>query len=160
MLGSKGRSQRRHGIGEARLVHGDHIHVALADQHIPGPGCSCEIQAIQIPALIKKLRFRGVQIFGLSLSHDAPSEADEPVIDIQDREHDPVPELVVSPLPFIYGNQSGLCDHLILISFGTKIFVEVIAVLVGISQAKRLDGVIPKFPVLKIGERLGALAAF
>ena len=129
----KRRSQGSDRIGESRLVKGYHIHISFTEKEIGLLGTPRPVQSVEVTALVEYHGLRRVQVFGLSISHNTAAKAYDAAVGIHDREHDPVPELVVSPLPFIYGNQSGLCDHLILISFGTKIFVEVIAVLVGIS---------------------------
>ena len=52
------RSQRRHCIVKSCLMHGDHIHVPLADDQIFLSRRTRHIQSVQISALIKDLRLR------------------------------------------------------------------------------------------------------
>ena len=52
------RSQRGNRIGKARLMHGNHIHVAFADDQIFSVSTPRNVQPVHVPALIKNRRFR------------------------------------------------------------------------------------------------------
>ena len=58
MSGGQCSSKRRHCIGKASLMHGDHIHISLTEDQIILPGGPGHIQPVKIPALIKDLRLR------------------------------------------------------------------------------------------------------
>jgi len=58
MSGGQCSSKRRHCIGKACLMHGDHIHISLTEDQIILPGGPGHIQPVKIPALIKDLRLR------------------------------------------------------------------------------------------------------
>ena len=75
-------------------MHRYYIHVSLAEQDKLLSGGSGIIKPIKVPALVKQLRLRRIQVFGFSVSHDAAAKTDHPVIDIHNRKHDAVPELV------------------------------------------------------------------
>ena len=92
----------RHCIRKSRLVQSDHIHIALAQEKIRFPGSSCPIQPIEIAALIENRRLRGIQILWLRIPHDTSAKPYHTTIDIHNREHDPVPELVMDSLFLIH----------------------------------------------------------
>ena len=86
-------------------MHGNHIHISLTGQHIFFPAGTGIIQAVQITALIKDHGFRGIQVFGSSISHHASAKANDTVIHIHNRKHNAVPEFVVGSALF-HGYQS------------------------------------------------------
>ena len=94
MLFRKCRSQRGHRIGKARLMHGNDIHITLTEQHILLSGGSRIIQSIQVAALVKQLRLRGIQILWLTVTDDSSSEAYDFSRSIKDRKNHPAPEFV------------------------------------------------------------------
>ena len=51
-------AQRRHRLSETGLMQGNHIHIALTQNHIVSPGCARKIQPVQITALVKNRRLR------------------------------------------------------------------------------------------------------
>ena len=54
----QGGAQGGHRTLKAGLVHGNHIHIALAEDHIGLPGLPGEIQPEEIPGFVEKLGFR------------------------------------------------------------------------------------------------------
>ena len=101
-------SKRSNCIFETCLMHGDHIHIAFADQQVFFPCRSGYIQSVEISAFVKNKCFRRIQIFRFAISHNASAKSDHPVIDILDRKNYPVPEFIVHTSLFIYVYQTGL----------------------------------------------------
>ncbi len=73
----------------AGLPGGDNIHVPLKQYGLPlspdrpaGP-----VKVEQLPTLVKKRRFRAVQVFGVTLSEHAPAEGDHPALGVMDGKH-------------------------------------------------------------------------
>ena len=128
----------------------DHIHIALTQKEIWLFGTPCPVQAIQIPAFIKNHCLRGVQVFWLCIAHNTAAKSDHPAVDIHDRKHHTIPELVIHPVLFINADQSRLGNHIIFIPFGLQIPIQVIAVLIRITQPERLNGLITKLTLFKI----------
>ena len=139
MTGREGSSKRSHRICKACLMHGNHVHITLTEDQIILSRGSCHIQTVQIPAFIKNLRLRRVQIFRFSVSHHAPAKTDHPVIDVHDRKNHTVPEFIIHSPSLVRIKQSGFPQKLIRISLCLHIFIKVIAVLVGISKTEFLD---------------------
>ncbi len=139
-------AKRSNRIGKSCLMKRYDIHISLAEKKIRLPGGSCTVQSIQIPALIKDKCLRRIQILGLCIPHDAPSEPDHTAVCIHNRKHDPVPELVIDALSLIYTDQSRLGDQLIFVPLSLKVLIQIIAVLVRVSKAESLDGLLPKSP--------------
>ena len=82
-------------------MHGNDVHVTFAQNQVVSFGAPRQIQGVQIPALIKNLCVRRIDIFGLCIPQDASSEADHPAADILDGEHDAVEKAIVESLFFI-----------------------------------------------------------
>ena len=62
-------------------------------------------------AFIKDLCLRRVQILGLRVAHDTASEADDPMIGVHNREHHPVPELVIDAAALVHAEQPRLLQE-------------------------------------------------
>ena len=157
MLGGEGRSQGSHRVFKARLMHGNHIHVALADQHALFPGRPGHVQAIEVPALVEDCRLRGVQIFRFSISHDTAAEADDPVVHVHDRKNDTVPEFIVHTVSLIHIHKSGFPQKLVGDALFFQIKIEVVAVFVGIAKAEASDRLIGEPPVFQVFHGLTAV---
>ena len=131
-----------HRIGKSRLVHGDDIHVSLADDQVILSGLSGNVQAVKVTALVKNFRLRRVQIFGFCIAHNTSAKSDHPVIHIHNGKHDTVPELVVHAISLIRGKKPGFFQNGIRISFSLQIPVQAVCIFAGIAQAKTLDGIV------------------
>ena len=92
------RGQRRaewgHRAGEAGLMQGDDIHIAL---HRDQPGAAedalaRQMQAIKLAPLGKQRRLRAIHVFRLTIAEDAAAEADATPAAVMDGEHHPVEE--------------------------------------------------------------------
>ena len=157
MLGGKSRSQGSHRILKACLVHGNHIHVALADQHALFPGRPGHVQAIEIPALVEDCRLRGVQIFRFSISHDTAAEADDPVVHVHDRKNDTVPEFIVHTVSLIHIHKPGFPKKFVGDTLLFQIKIQVVAVFVGIAKAKAPDCLVGEASVFQVFHGLAAV---
>ena len=152
-------SQWRNSIGEPCLVKWNHIHISFTQKEIWLLGTSCPVQSIQIPALIKNHCFRWIQIFWFCISHHTTTKSDYPAIDIHNRKHHTVPELIIHTIPFINTDQSCFGNHVILISFRLQVTVQIITVLIRITQTKCLDRLVTELSFLKISKSYGSLTA-
>ena len=97
----KGGAQGCGGISEAVLPERRRVHITLDEEQIsaladklPRP-----VQIVQLLTLLKYRRFGRIQIFRslVGICPGTPPEADQPVLVVLNREHDPVPETVVDP---------------------------------------------------------------
>ena len=133
MLGGEGRSQGSHGVFKARLVHGNHIHVALADQHALFPSRPGHVQAIEVPALVEDCRLRGVQIF-----HDTAAETDDPVVHVHNGKNDTIPEFIVHTVSLIHIHKPGFPKKFVGDTLLFQIKIQVVAVFVRIPQPEMI----------------------
>ena len=101
----------------------DDIHIPLADDHGRLPAVD-KIQPVQISALVEHKGLRGIQIFGLRVTHNPSAKGNYPVIPVKDREHNPVPELIIGAFLFIESEKSRLLEDCILISLFFHIAVQ------------------------------------
>ncbi len=100
-------ARRGHHVGDARLVHRDHVGVTFHQDALVGLGDAVLglEDAVERAALVVDLALRAVDIFGDALVglQGTAAEGDYAAADGVDREHDPVEEAVVelaAPLPF------------------------------------------------------------
>ena len=94
----QGGAHRRDGVGEAGLVQGDHIQVALDDHHLVlgADGLAGRIEPVEQAALVEKVGLRGVEELGHILRvEDARPKACHAPAFVADGEHDAVAEAVV-----------------------------------------------------------------
>ena len=138
----QGCSKWRYCIGKSRLMQGNHIHIALTKQKIRLSRLSCTIQSIQVPAFVKNDRLWWVQILWLCITHDTAAKSNNTAVYIHNRKHDPVPELIVNSVFFINTNQTCLWDHIVFVAFWFQILVQIITVLIRISQTKCFDRIV------------------
>ena len=138
-------------------MHGNHIHVALADQHALFPGRPGHVQAIEIPALVEDCRLRGVQIFRFSISHDTAAETDDPVVHVHDRKNDTIPEFIIHALSLIYIHKPGFPKKFVGDTLLFQIKIQVVAVFVGIAKAEASDRLIGEPPVFQVFHGLTAV---
>ena len=150
LLHRKCRSQGCHCLSEARLVHGDHIHISLAQDDIACPGGSCEIQSVEVPPLIEDHGLRGVQVFRFPVSHDSATEADDSVVNVLYGEHDAIPELTAQSPLFGKHCQSGILDLFVRKSFFPQILYHLLAVFPGIAQSEMVHGLIGELSICQI----------
>ena len=114
VLGRGGGAERGHGAGEAGLDEGQHVHVALHDDHrveLPAHALGL-VEPVELTALVEDRGLRGIQILRLAVVQHSPAEADGAPAAVQDGVHHPVAEAVVGA-PTAAGNrQAGLHEVL------------------------------------------------
>ena len=95
LLGQTG-AQRGDGIVKSELVQGHHIHIALHQDQVIFFCFLSKIEAKKVLSLVENNGFRGIQILGriIILLDDPAAKADHIAPDIDDGEHEPVPETV------------------------------------------------------------------
>ena len=131
-------------------MHGNHIHIALAEDQIFFPCGPGNVQPVKIPAFIKNLCFRRVEIFRLRISHNASAKANDPVIYIHDRKDHPVPEFIIHSVPFVHIKKPRLSQPVIRIAFGFQIAVQASAGPVRIPQPELSHSLLAESPVFQI----------
>ena len=153
----EGGPQGRDCLVKSGLVHGDHVHISLAEDLVGGLGSFGDMKAVQIPALVKYFCLGGIEIFGLGIPHHSAAEADDLPAHIHDRKHDPVPELVMHASLFVEGRDACFQYYIVRIAAAFEVRHQVIARAVRVSQAK-----IPHSHGIKLSVRqiLQALASF
>jgi hypothetical protein len=97
------------------LSQSHHVHVAF-DHHQPpqvrGMDASL-VQTVQLRALMKHRRLRGIEILGRGIAvQRPPAEGDDPAATIADREHDAVAESVARPTLLVAASQAGIDEIL------------------------------------------------
>ena len=142
LLYRKCRSQRCHRLCESCLVHGNDIHISLAQDNVARPGGPCEIQSVEVTSLIEDHGLRGIQVLRFAVSHDPASEADHPVVNILYREHHPVPKLTSESSLFREHRKSGIFDLFIGKAFFTQILDYLLAVFPGVAQSEMMHSLV------------------
>ncbi len=133
-------------------MHGDHIHIPFAEDDVGLPAEPCQIQAVQVPALVKYPRLRRIQIFGLAVAHDPAAEPDHPVVNVHNRKNHPVPEFIIHAPLFVHLHQPGFLQKLVRIPFALQILIEAGAVLIRVTQPElpyRLLAELPSQQIIK-----------
>src|SRR5579883_2362928 len=86
---------------EARLMQGDHVHIAFDDDEpaLLGGTPAGMGQAIEHAALMEELALAGVEVFGRALAEHAAPEGDDAAAPVGDREDDAAAEIVEGLAP-------------------------------------------------------------
>ena len=113
LLLSQRRTHGSHGIVKARLMQRHHVQIALTEDDIGPLGLLSQIHAVQNTALAVCKCFRGVHILGLGLVQHTAAEAHHITPHINDRQHQPVAELIIQPPVLPVHRQTG-GDQLLL----------------------------------------------
>ena len=95
-------------------------------------------------ALIKELCLPGIQIFGFCISQNTSAEGDTFRIHIQDRDHHPIPELIMGTLTFVKIHQPGIPHDLVREATLLQILVQIIGINIRKSKAELRNGLIRK----------------
>jgi hypothetical protein len=129
-------------------VEGHHIGVALADDrlslgHDLGAG---PVQPVEHLALAVQRRLLGVAVLGPLARERAPAEAERVALGVEDREHQPVAELVLQLVGLVHEGQAGV-DQVVA---GEPELLEVVAQPVPpvgcVAQAEAASGVAEEAP--------------
>src|SRR5215217_2998952 len=93
------RTERGHGVLDARLVEHEHVGVALYDERgpLPAHGLRNLREAVEQITLVEDLRFGGVEVLGLDVSQRPRTEANDPTPPVRYRERDPTGKPLSSP---------------------------------------------------------------
>ena len=89
-------------------------------------------------------------IFRFCISHHTAAKTDHTAVDVHDRKHDTIPELIIYSVFLIGTDQSRLTDQVFRIPFGAKIPIQIVTVFVGITKPERFDRLIGKFSLFQI----------
>ena len=120
LSGGQGGAAGADGGIDARLLHTDDIHVALAQDQVIFPGGSGYIQSVQITALVKKYGSLANSGTWLAVSHHSPAKSNHPVIDIHDWKNNTIPEFVIHALAFIHIEKAGFPKKFITVILGFR----------------------------------------
>ena len=125
---------------ESGLMHGNDIHVSLAEDQMIRLCPPGKIERVQVAAFVKDHGVRGVDVLGLCVSQDTAAEADHAPPHILDREHDSVKKTVVQSLLFIEDSNIRLKDELVREARFAQVLREIAARAVGKAEAEHLHG--------------------
>ena len=162
VLGAGG-AQRGHGVGQAVLGQGHHVHVAFGDQCVADVAQRATrlVQTIQFTALVEDRGFGRVEVLGLFVSQHPAAKTDAFPLHIADGEHDAVAEAVVA---FFFGaGLVGVVDdqaafHQQRIGVVGKYSGQAAPALGGIAQAELLGHRARQAPALEVVHRPGGAA--
>ena len=110
LLGAHGRAQSRHRMAHSSGMQSNHIEIALHHQGAvrTADGISGFIEAVEVFTLVKHLRFRRVEVFGLAAIKAAAAEANDSALTVVNRHHQPMAETVVKAIaPFAGHHQAS-----------------------------------------------------
>ena len=117
-------------------MHGDHVHVPFAKDLIRSLRSFGNVQPVQIPALVKDLCLRRIEVFGFSVSHYASAESDHLTANIHDRKDHAVPEFVVHASLLVESGNARLQDHVVGKAFAPQVRAQIVVRAVGISETE------------------------
>ena len=121
LLRSQGGAAGGHDVGNAELVHRQHVQVAFHEVAfvLPGHLRLGEVDAVERLGLDVDLGFLGVDVLrdGLVLEEGPPAESDDAAAHGVDREHDAVVEAVVERAVVPLGTETGLRQVFRLVAF-------------------------------------------
>ncbi|MNZ64312.1 hypothetical protein D3C78_824800 [compost metagenome] len=139
VLFAGGGAEGGHGVAQALLGQGNHVHVALDDDDFVEVAVvlACLVQAVEFLALVEHRGFRGVQVLGFVVAEHPATEGDDAPAAVADREHHPVAEAVVALAAFgVLDQQAGIDHHLLLQGVGTQVLEQVVPAWRGEAQAE------------------------
>ncbi len=111
------RAKLSHARFEAGCDAGDHIDIALDDDHLSAPAQhrTRRMTVVENPALVEERRLRRVQIFGLRISRERSApKSDDAAAQIGNRKHHPVAEAIEGDGDVLARDQQSGLDHLLL----------------------------------------------
>ena len=132
----EGSAQRCDRFVKAGLMHGDDVHVPLAQDLVRRLRSFGNVQSVQVPALVENLCLGRVEVLGLCVPHDAPAETDHLSPHVHDGEDDAVPEFVVHSPLLVEGGDARLEDHVVGKALAAQVGAQVISRTVGVPQAE------------------------
>ena len=163
LLLCEGSAARGHHVGDAHLVHHDHVHVTL-DQDtavLPGDFALGKVDAQQVAALDVNLGFGRVHILGRVVGLEgAAAVGDDAPAHRVDGEHHPFAELVHQFSVLLLDGQTGGYQVFVLVTGGTGGVNQGGFARRGPAQAPLLDGGVQDVPLAVILVTHGAAFAF
>ena len=119
-------------------MHGNHIHITLAQNQRVLFAVFGKVQGKQLVGLFVHQRVAGVDILGLAVIQHAAAKGDHIAPHINNGGHDPVAEVVIIPfLPF--SGQPGVYQFCRLVALGTHMLEQCVPLIGGKTQTKMID---------------------
>src|SRR3989442_3952640 len=97
MLGREGRAQGGDHVGHTSLMQRDRVEVPFDDHDLllSRDALACDLKPVQRAAFPEERSFRRVQVLGHPVINHTPTEADDALLEVADRQDDPPAEAVV-----------------------------------------------------------------
>ena len=157
MLRGQGGAKRGHRAVKARLMEGDGIHIPLRQDDPACLGLFGDVQGEHVAALVVHRGVRGVEVLGGGVVHHPATEADDLAPDVDDREHDPVPEPVIDPAVLIVHRQTGVQQVPLVIALLSQLLDQGVPAVGSKAQAEAGEGPAGQAAPLQIGQPLHPL---
>ena len=157
VLRGQGGAKRGHRAVKARLMEGDGIHIPLRQDDPARLGLFGDVQGEHVAALVVHGGVRGVEVLGCGVVHHPAAEADDLAPDVDDREHDPIPEAVIDPAVLIAHRQTGVQQVPLVIALLSQRLDQGIPPVGGKAQAEAGEGPAGQAAPLQIGQSLRSL---
>ena len=154
--GQRGATGADGGIN-ARLLHTDDVHVALAQHEPPGGAALGDLHGKHCLGFVIDQRFRAIDVFGLGVVHHAPAKGYDIAAQIKDGGHDTLPEQAVDAAGLAALEQAAGVQFLLVIAFIPQVLVQCLPIVGGIAQPEPDDGLIVQPAPPPVGARLPRL---
>ena len=105
------------GSVDARLLHTDDVHVALAQHEPPGGAALCDLHGKHRLRFVVDQRLRAVDVFGLGVVHHAPAKGNDVAAQVKDGGHDTLPEQAVDAPGLAALEQAAGIQLLLVVAF-------------------------------------------
>ena len=140
----EGGAERRHRVGEARLMERDHVHIAFDHDELAlvEGGLARAGEVVDHRSLVEEPRLRRVQIFGLSLGIErAGAEGNDARLGIENGNGQPVAEAVIGGAPVVrLDEEAGLNELRLGEALLEKRGLQRITRAGRVADAERLEG--------------------
>ena len=154
--GNRG-AQRGDGAVEPRLVHGNNIHVALAEDEVIRLGILGVIKRKEVVALLENVGLRAVEVLrGGVRSERASAVGDDIAPGVEDREHHAVDELVVDAV-IVPDEQRALHQLVLGEAEVSHVIMQLVVVVDRVADAEVADGVLGELTSGDVIPAVGAL---
>ena len=130
------------GSVDARLLHTDDVHVALAQHEPPGGAALCDLHGKHRLGFVVDQRLRAVDVFGLGVVHHAPAKGNDVAAQVKDGGHDTLPEQAVDAPGLAALEQAAGIQLLLVVAFIPQVLVQRLPIVGGIAQPEPDDGLI------------------
>ena len=157
MPGGQGGAAGADGGVDARLLHTDDIHVALAQHEPPGGAALGDLHGKHRLGFVVDQRFRAVDVFGLGVVHHAPAKGNDVAAQVKDRGHDTLPEQAVDAPGLAAFEQAAGVQFLLVVALIPQVLVQCLPIVGGIAQPEPDDGLIVQPAPPPVSARLPCL---